>query len=147
MSQFLLCTGFDFRVENPLILIFGKEKYMIDLYIILVLFPVGVYCLNCHILGYFCMNSYHLQCLGATLGHQSDAKAYVCSYCQFIGSGSISRNGGALVCTFVSCSLSWRSFKFLFSLFYCLMQRFGGKRPELNMLIELLSDAEGLCVG
>lgn len=68
-----------------------------------------------------CKDCYHSQCLGATLGHQSDAKAYVCSYCQFIGSGSISRNGGAL--------------------------RFGGKRPELNMLIELLSDAEGLCVG
>ncbi|RVW16302.1 hypothetical protein CK203_067733 [Vitis vinifera] len=75
-----------------------------------------------------CKDCYHLQCLGATLGHQSDAKAYVCSYCQFIGSGS-----------FLEMVVLWYAHLFL--------ARFGGKRPELNMLIELLSDAEGLCVG
>ena len=52
------------------------------------------------------MYRYHLQCLGAILGHQSDAKAHVCSYCQFIENGSISRSGGALVRAFVSCGLS-----------------------------------------
>ncbi|GAV57946.1 PHD domain-containing protein/ARID domain-containing protein/JmjC domain-containing protein/JmjN domain-containing protein/zf-C5HC2 domain-containing protein/PLU-1 domain-containing protein [Cephalotus follicularis] len=68
-----------------------------------------------------CKDRYHLRCLGPTVVDPDQAEGYVCPYCQIIEGESVSYNdGGPLI--------------------------FEGKRPELQMLIELLSDAENLCI-
>ncbi|XP_059443642.1 lysine-specific demethylase JMJ17 isoform X3 [Corylus avellana] len=64
-----------------------------------------------------CKDCYHLRCLGSMATNSNGAEVYICPYCQFLEGGSICQiKGGPL--------------------------RFGGKRPELQMLVELLSDAE-----
>ncbi|KAL6986236.1 hypothetical protein U1Q18_019604 [Sarracenia purpurea var. burkii] len=68
-----------------------------------------------------CNDWYHLQCKGPTLDDTNYAALYVCRYCHFLESGKISRNGGS-------------------------PSMLGGKRAELNKLIQLLSDAEDFFV-
>lgn len=55
------------------------------------------------------------------LGGTSHAAVNTCPFCHSIENGKISRNGSGLL-------------------------KIGGKRPELSMLTDLLSDAENLCV-
>ncbi|XP_044485625.1 lysine-specific demethylase 5A isoform X2 [Mangifera indica] len=69
-----------------------------------------------------CKDCYHLRCVGPTTAvGTNDAKEYICPYCQFIESGSISVNAGSLL-------------------------TYKGKRSDLIKLIELLSNSEKFCV-
>ncbi|XP_027080412.2 lysine-specific demethylase JMJ17-like [Coffea arabica] len=68
-----------------------------------------------------CNDCFHLQCIGSSLEDAKSDTTYVCPYCMFVRSGKISRSR-------------------------CGILRFGRKCPDLNKLIELLSDAEGLCL-
>lgn len=70
---------------------------------------------------YICKDCYHLQCIGSSLEDAKSETTYVCPYCKFVRSGKISRSR-------------------------CGLLRVGRKCPDLNKLIELLSDAEGLCL-
>uniref|UniRef100_A0A5B7BX15 Putative lysine-specific demethylase 5B isoform X4 n=1 Tax=Davidia involucrata TaxID=16924 RepID=A0A5B7BX15_DAVIN len=67
-----------------------------------------------------CKDCYHLRCLGAALA-DTNATVYNCPYCHLMESGKIIQIGGGPL-------------------------QYGGKRPELNKLIELLSDSEDFCV-
>ncbi|KAH9719670.1 transcription factor jumonji (JmjC) domain-containing protein [Citrus sinensis] len=69
-----------------------------------------------------CKDCYHLQCLRPTEVDRNHAEAYICPYCQYFESESVSQFGGSPL-------------------------RFGGKRSDLRMLIELLSDSEFFCRG
>ncbi|KAL9434409.1 hypothetical protein AB3S75_029115 [Citrus x aurantiifolia] len=69
-----------------------------------------------------CKDCYHLQCLRPTEVDRNHADAYICPYCQYFESESVSQFGGSPL-------------------------RFGGKRSDLRMLIELLSDSECFCRG
>ncbi|XP_050266962.1 lysine-specific demethylase JMJ17 isoform X1 [Quercus robur] len=64
-----------------------------------------------------CKYCYHLRCLGPTTIDSNHAEEYICCYCQILEGGSIFQNKGGPM-------------------------RLGGKRPELQMLVELLSDAK-----
>ncbi|GAB4856855.1 hypothetical protein Ancab_040504 [Ancistrocladus abbreviatus] len=64
-----------------------------------------------------CKDCYHLRCLVPVLPDTNDAKEYVCPYCLLVESGSICRSGDSPL-------------------------RYAGKRPELKMLVDLLSDAK-----
>uniref|UniRef100_A0A2N9J2S4 Zinc finger PHD-type domain-containing protein n=1 Tax=Fagus sylvatica TaxID=28930 RepID=A0A2N9J2S4_FAGSY len=64
-----------------------------------------------------CKSCYHLRCLGSMATDLNHAEVCICPYCQFLEGGSICQNKGSLL-------------------------RFVGKRPELQRLVELLSDAE-----
>jgi hypothetical protein len=51
------------------------------------------------VIDFFCMNSYHLRCLGPMATNSNDAEVYICPYCQFLEVGSICQiKGGPLVC-------------------------------------------------
>lgn len=63
-----------------------------------------------------CMDCYHMQCTKLTLGGTGHAAAHICPYCHIIESGKISR------------------------------LKIDAKRPKLDMFMELLSDADNLCV-
>ncbi|KAJ4850539.1 hypothetical protein Tsubulata_036378 [Turnera subulata] len=67
-----------------------------------------------------CKDCYHLQCVQPVLVVPTCAQTYICSYCHFLKDGSIVQNGGPL--------------------------QFGGRRPELRMFGELLSDAESISI-
>ncbi|KAL4603864.1 hypothetical protein ACB092_10G153600 [Castanea dentata] len=64
-----------------------------------------------------CKYCYHLRCLGPTTIDSNHAEVYIRCYCEILEGGSIFQNKGGPM-------------------------RFGGKRPELQMLVELLSDAK-----
>ncbi|CAK9141883.1 unnamed protein product [Ilex paraguariensis] len=68
-----------------------------------------------------CMDCFHLGCSGSALENTNDAAIFICPFCHCAKKGKISRNGSGLL-------------------------RIGGKQPELNDLIELLSLAEDLCI-
>lgn len=98
------------------------------------------------VLGIFYMNSYHLRCLGPVATDSNLAEVYRCPYCQFLQGGSICQNkGGPLVC-FYFFEVSLLRSSYSPSHILCVVQKFGGKRPELQMLIELLHDAEDFFV-
>lgn len=63
-----------------------------------------------------CIDCYHLQCIKPTLGCTSNSADHICPYCHIIESGKISR------------------------------LKIDAKRPELNMFMELISDADKFCV-
>ncbi|XP_042755889.1 lysine-specific demethylase JMJ17 isoform X2 [Lactuca sativa] len=66
-----------------------------------------------------CMECYHMQCIKPSLGGgttQSHASAHMCPHCHIIESGKISQ------------------------------LKIDAKRPELDMFVKLLSDADNLCV-
>ncbi|KAI3713400.1 hypothetical protein L1987_71977 [Smallanthus sonchifolius] len=63
-----------------------------------------------------CMDCYHLNCVKPTVGGTSHAASNMCSYCHIIECGKISR------------------------------LKIDAKRPEFDMFLELLSDADNLCV-
>ncbi|KAJ9550078.1 hypothetical protein OSB04_022621 [Centaurea solstitialis] len=63
-----------------------------------------------------CMECYHRQCIKPTSGGTSHAAANICPYCHIIESGKISR------------------------------LKIDAKRPELDKFMELLSDADKLCL-
>lgn len=99
------------------------------------------------------MNSYHLRCLGPAVVDINGAEVYKCPYCQFVVNGSFFKNAdGPLVCILVFLLFSVLFYKFQYSFvylyyyFFLWMQRFQGKRPALEMLIELISNEEGFCV-
>ncbi|EXB37360.1 Lysine-specific demethylase 5A [Morus notabilis] len=64
---------------------------------------------------------YHLRCLGPEATCVKSSEVFQCAYCQYLVVGLISLDGGGPL-------------------------RFVGKRPELKMLIELLSQCEDFCV-
>ncbi|XP_015896152.3 lysine-specific demethylase JMJ17 isoform X2 [Ziziphus jujuba] len=68
-----------------------------------------------------CKDCYHLRCLGPAVVDKYCTEVYKCPYCQYLVSGSVSHNGGGPL-------------------------RFKGKRPELNMLRELLSNVDDFYV-
>ncbi|KAK9144894.1 hypothetical protein Sjap_004797 [Stephania japonica] len=68
-----------------------------------------------------CKDRYHLQCVSSTVGKTNGTKENVCPYCLCIESGVLTRNG-------------------------CLNLISRRKRPELKILVELLSAAQGFCV-
>ncbi|KAL5552082.1 hypothetical protein UlMin_002258 [Ulmus minor] len=68
-----------------------------------------------------CKDCYHLRCLGPAATVAECSEAYECPYCQFLVLGSVSLNGGGPL-------------------------RFLGKRPEIKMLNELLSNHEDFCL-
>ncbi|GAB2296855.1 hypothetical protein Dimus_030956 [Dionaea muscipula] len=61
-----------------------------------------------------CKDCYHLRCLVPTFVDANDGKEYSCPYCLLVESGSIFRGGDSPL-------------------------KYSGKRPELKMLIEMLS--------
>ncbi|XP_024995655.1 uncharacterized protein LOC112528803 isoform X4 [Cynara cardunculus var. scolymus] len=63
-----------------------------------------------------CMECYHRQCIKPTSSGTSHAAAYICPYCHIIESGKVSR------------------------------LKIDAKRPELDKFMELLSDADNLCL-
>ncbi|XP_019264663.1 PREDICTED: lysine-specific demethylase 5B isoform X1 [Nicotiana attenuata] len=68
-----------------------------------------------------CKDCFHLQCIGFSTGGANDSEVFVCPYCQFMNSGKISRNGSDPL-------------------------NIGRKNLKLHKLVELLSDAEDLCL-
>uniref|UniRef100_A0A2P2MIU6 Lysine-specific demethylase rbr-2 n=1 Tax=Rhizophora mucronata TaxID=61149 RepID=A0A2P2MIU6_RHIMU len=68
-----------------------------------------------------CHDHYHLQCVGSALGDLKNAGLYICPYCCSLVDGSVYQEGGGPL-------------------------RFGRRRPELKMLVELLSNAENLSI-
>ncbi|KAG6685054.1 hypothetical protein I3843_12G093300 [Carya illinoinensis] len=68
-----------------------------------------------------CKDCYHLRCLGPMATDSNLVEVYRCPYCQFLLVGSICQNKGGPL-------------------------KFGGKHPDLQMLIELLHDAEDFFV-
>ncbi|KAK9276591.1 hypothetical protein L1049_006126 [Liquidambar formosana] len=68
-----------------------------------------------------CKDCYHLRCLGPIPPEANHATVYICPYCRYMDSGSVSWNGDRPM-------------------------RFGGKRPELKMLRDLLSKSEDFSV-
>ncbi|XP_009617976.2 lysine-specific demethylase JMJ17 isoform X2 [Nicotiana tomentosiformis] len=68
-----------------------------------------------------CKDCFHLQCIGLSTGDANDSKVFICPYCHFISSGKISRNGSDPL-------------------------NIGRKNLKLHKLVELLSDAEHLCL-
>ncbi|KAK4338415.1 hypothetical protein RND71_042902 [Anisodus tanguticus] len=68
-----------------------------------------------------CNDCFHLQCIGWSTGDANDSKKFICPYCQFMNSGKISRNGSDPL-------------------------NIGRKSLKLHKLVELLSDAEDLCL-
>ncbi|KAB1200329.1 Lysine-specific demethylase 5A [Morella rubra] len=68
-----------------------------------------------------CKDCYHLRCLGPIATDSNHAEVYICPYCQLLDGGSICQNKGGPL-------------------------SFGGKRPELQTLLELLCDAEDFFV-
>lgn len=92
-----------------------------------------------HIL--FLCDRYHLQCKGQPLADTNDLALCICHYCHFLDSGKLTQIGsGPLVLILYLRRLSIR-LRLMVLLSSCLMQIFGGKRAELNKLVELLSDA------
>ncbi|XP_065858280.1 lysine-specific demethylase JMJ17 isoform X2 [Euphorbia lathyris] len=68
-----------------------------------------------------CKDRYHMRCLGPSLVGVNDAKVYICPYCHFLEDPSSNQNEvSPLTC--------------------------GRNRPELSMLIRLVSDAENFFV-
>ncbi|KAL8200906.1 hypothetical protein R6Q57_012245 [Mikania cordata] len=63
-----------------------------------------------------CMDCYHMHCVKPTLGGTSHSQSNMCPYCHSIECGKISR------------------------------LKIDSKRPELDVFLELLSDADNLCV-
>ncbi|KAF6162211.1 hypothetical protein GIB67_008340 [Kingdonia uniflora] len=68
-----------------------------------------------------CGDRYHRQCSKSTFANANAAKKCICTYCHYLESGAISRNG-------------------------CLNMISKGKHPELGMLVQLLSSAKNFCV-
>ncbi|KAF5175251.1 Lysine-specific demethylase 5b [Thalictrum thalictroides] len=68
-----------------------------------------------------CKDWYHLRCLGPRIANSSAANDYTCPYCLFMESGAVTRNGR-------------------------INMIFKGKRPELKILVELLSAAKEFCI-
>ncbi|KAF5729995.1 lysine-specific demethylase 5B isoform X2 [Tripterygium wilfordii] len=68
-----------------------------------------------------CEDCYHLHCLESTSIDADCAEVYKCTYCQVLEGGSTFQSGGSPL-------------------------RFKGRRPELKVLIQLISDAESFCI-
>ncbi|XP_049378472.1 uncharacterized protein LOC125843295 [Solanum stenotomum] len=68
-----------------------------------------------------CNDCFHLKCIGWSPGDANDSKVFICPYCHFMNSGKISRNGSDPL-------------------------NIGRKCLKLHKLVELLSDAEDLCL-
>lgn len=99
-----------------------------------------------------CMHSYHLRCLGRGSSHTACAQTYKCLYCRSLVDGSsLPRGGGPLVIQISHVKVLDKERLFLFitvSLicYFFFLQRFDGKRPELETLIEFLSNNIDFCV-
>ncbi|OVA13119.1 ARID/BRIGHT DNA-binding domain [Macleaya cordata] len=68
-----------------------------------------------------CKGRYHLSCLGSKFAKANATKEYTCPYCLFLVDGALSKTG-------------------------CRNLISGAKRPELKMLIELLSVGKDFCM-
>ncbi|KAE8055327.1 hypothetical protein FH972_012174 [Carpinus fangiana] len=129
MKRCMDVLGTSIGDKNSLLLALRKIKETLDRSLYMYgksrVFEAGNLCVRCFsdtenlvfLTCSTCKDCYHLRCLGPMATNSNDAEVYICPYCQFLEVGSICQiKGGPL--------------------------RFGGKRPELQMLVELLSDAE-----